>query len=80
MIPENNPIDKVIRGQIGITNMASKNAGLIGIRFEDNDEYGPTADSFDATNIIGDIVSDYDVLEELKEGVEVYVTESNHES
>ena len=80
LIPENNPIDKVIRGQIGITNMASKNAGLIGIRFEDNDEYGPTADSFDATNIIGDVVSDYDVLEELKEGVEVYVTESNHES
>ena len=33
LIPENNPIDKVIRGQIGITNMASKSAGLIGIRF-----------------------------------------------
>ena len=80
LIPENNPVDKVIRGQIGITNMASKSAGLIGIRFEDNVEFGPTADSFEATNIIGDVVSDYDVLEELKEGVEIYVTESNHES
>lgn len=80
LIPENNPVDKVIRGQIGITNMASKSAGLIGVRFEDNSEFGPTAENFEATNIIGDIVSDYDYLESLKEGVEVYVTESNHES
>ena len=80
LVPENNPVDKVIRGQIGITNMASKSAGLIGIRFEDNLEFGPTAESFEATNIIGDITSDYDHLEKLKEGVVVYVTESNHES
>ena len=80
LVPENNPVDKVIRGQIGITNMASKSAGLIGIRFEDNTEFGPTAESFEATNIIGDITSDYDHLEKLKEGVIVYVTESNHES
>ncbi len=80
LIPENNPVDKVIRGQIGITNMASKSAGLIGIRFEDNFEFGPTAEGFEATNIIGDITSDYDHLEKLKEGVVVYVTESNHES
>jgi UPF0288 family protein (methanogenesis marker protein 3) len=80
LVPENNPVDKVIRGQIGITNMASKSAGLIGIRFEDNAEFGPTAESFEATNIIGDITSDYDHIEKLKEGVEVYVTESNNES
>ncbi len=80
LIPENNPVEKVIRGQIGITNMASKSAGLIGIRFEDNSEFGPTAESFEATNIIGDITSDYDNLEKLKEGVVVYVTESNNES
>ena len=80
LIPENNPVEKVIRGQIGITNMASKSAGLIGIRFEDNSEFGPTAESFEATNIIGDITSDYDSLEKLKEGVVVYVTESNNES
>ena len=80
LIPENNPVDKVVRGQIGITNMSSKSAGLIGVRFEDNVEFGPTAETFGATNIIGDIVSDYDHLEKLKEGVVVYVTESNHES
>ena len=80
LVPENNPVDKVIRGQIGITNMASKSAGLIGIRFEDNSEFGPTAETFEATNIIGDITSDYERIEKLKEGVEVYVTESNYES
>ena len=80
LIPENNPVDKVIRGQIGITNMASKSAGLIGIRFEDNSEFGPTAETFDATNIIGEVTSDYETIEKLKEGVEVYVTESNYES
>lgn len=80
LVPENNPVDKVIRGQIGITNMASKSAGLIGIRFEDNTDFGPTAETFEATNIIGDITSDYDHLEKLKEGVVVYVTESNNES
>ena len=80
LIPENNPVDKVIRGQIGITNMSAKSAGLIGIRFEDNSDFGPTAESFGATNIIGDITSDYEKLEKLKEGVVVYVTESNNES
>ena len=80
LIPENNPVDKVIRGQIGITNMASKSAGLIGIRFEDNSEFGPTAEAFEATNIIGEVTSDYEYLENLKEGVVVYVTESNNES
>ena len=80
LIPENNPVEKVIRGQIGITNMASKSAGLIGIRFEDNAEFGPTAEAFEATNIIGDVTSDYEYLENLKEGVVVYVTESNNES
>ena len=80
LIPENNPVEKVIRGQIGITNMASKSAGLIGIRFEDNAEFGPTAEAFEATNIIGEVTSDYEYLENLKEGVVVYVTESNNES
>ena len=49
LVPENNPVEKVIRGQIGISNMASKNAGLIGIRFEDNYDFGPTAENFEST-------------------------------
>ena len=76
LIPENNPTDIVPACTIGITNMASKSAGLIGVRFEDNKEFGPTAESFNATNMVGKIVSDPKRLEKIKEGVVVYVTES----
>ena len=42
--------------------------------------FGDSGETFEATNIIGDITSDYESLEKLKEGVVVYVTESNNES
>ncbi|WP_296887452.1 methanogenesis marker 3 protein [uncultured Methanobrevibacter sp.] len=76
LVPENNPVDVVNECEIGITNMASKSAGLIGIRFEPNLEFGPTAESFNATNIVGKMVTNTEGLEELKEGVVVYVRES----
>ncbi|MBR6023347.1 MAG: methanogenesis marker 3 protein [Methanobrevibacter sp.] len=76
LVPENNPVDVVNECEIGITNMSAKSAGLIGIRFEPNREFGPTAESFNATNIVGKMVSNTEGLEELKEGVEVYVRES----
>ncbi|MCQ2972868.1 MAG: methanogenesis marker 3 protein [archaeon] len=80
IIPENSPEGKVLAGEIGITNMASINVGLIGIRFEDNTEFGPTADAFNATNIIGKTDIDFDILEKLKEGEVLYVTELMYES
>ena len=76
LVPENNPVDVVNECEIGITNMAAKNAGLIGVRFEPNRDFGPTAESFEATNIIGKIVSDTNGFEDLKEGVVIYVRES----
>ena len=76
LVPENNPVDVVNECEIGITNMSAKAAGLIGIRFEPNHEFGPTAESFNATNIVGKMVSNTEGLEELKEGVVVYVRES----
>ena len=76
LVPENNPVDVVNECEIGITNMSAKSAGLIGIRFEPNREFGPTAESFNATNIVGKMISNTEGLEELKEGVEVYVRES----
>ncbi len=76
LVPENNPVDIVNECEIGITNMASKSAGLIGIRFEPNREFGPTAESFNATNIVGKMITNTEGLEELKEGVVVYVRES----
>lgn len=76
LIPENNPTDVVNECEIGITNMSSKTAGLIGVRFEPNREFGPTAESFNATNIVGKMVANTDGLEDKKEGVVVYVRES----
>ena len=77
LVPENTPENIVKACEIGITNMAAKNVGLIGVRFEDNKEFGPTAESFSSTNILGKVVSDYSKLEKFKDGEIVYVKESN---
>ena len=77
LIPENIPEDVVKACEIGVTNMSAKNVGLIGVRFEDNSEFGPTAESFNSTNIVGKVVSDSKKLEKFKDGEVVYVKESN---
>lgn len=74
LIPENTPQKCVNAGEIGITNMSRRQIGLIGVRFENNDEYGPTGEPFGGTNIIGKVVKGLENLEKLKEGDVVYVT------
>ncbi|MBZ9571664.1 methanogenesis marker 3 protein [Methanobrevibacter sp. TMH8] len=76
LIPENIPGACVEAGKIGVTNMAKKNVGLIGVRFESNDEFGPTAEPFNATNIVGKIITDLNHIEELKEGELLYIKRS----
>ncbi|MDR2831131.1 MAG: methanogenesis marker 3 protein [Methanobrevibacter sp.] len=76
LIPENTPMDKVYSGTLGITNMSRKNVGLIGVRFEDNNEYGPTAEPFDGTNIVGKIKTGFKVIEKLKDGDIIYLKEN----
>ena len=77
LVPENTP-ENIVKGcEIGVTNMSAKNVGLIGVRFEDNKEFGPTAESFSSTNIVGNVVSDYSKLEKFKDGEIVYVKEFN---
>ncbi len=78
LVPENTPEGIVKACEIGVTNMSAKNVGLIGVRFEDNKEFGPTAESFSSTNIIGVVVSDYSKLEKSKDGDVVHVKESNN--
>ena len=79
IIPENTPEQCVKAGQIGITNMSRRHIGMIGVRFEDNDEFGPTGEPFNGTNIIGNIVKGLDNLEKFKEGDIVYVAERKSE-
>ncbi|WP_414469473.1 methyl-coenzyme M reductase-associated protein Mmp3 [Methanobacterium sp. ACI-7] len=73
LIPENTPPTCVSAGRIGITNMSRRHVGMVGIRFEDNDEFGPTGEPFSGTNMVGKVVKGLENLEKFKEGDIVYV-------
>ncbi len=75
IIPENTPEKCVKAGEIGVTNMSRHHVGMIGVRLEDNDEFGPTGEPFTATNIIGRITKGLERVEKFKEGDTVYVKE-----
>jgi UPF0288 family protein (methanogenesis marker protein 3) len=53
--------------------MSRRQIGVIGVRFENNDEFGPTGEPFQGTNIVGNIVKGIENLEKFKEGDIVYV-------
>lgn len=72
VIPENTPKEMICAGEIGITNMSRKNTGVIGIRLENNSEFGPTGEPFTGTNIVGKIISDLEILKDYKEGDIIY--------
>lgn len=80
LVPENIPNSCIEAGRIGVTNMSKKNVGLIGVRFESNDEFGPTAEPFNATNIVGKITTNLKNLEDLKEGDSLYIKRIEDES
>lgn len=73
LIPENNPESAVSAYEIGVTNMSRKNAGMIGIRNRDDSTYGPTAEKFEATNIIGKVIGGFDALENVEKNGVVYM-------
>jgi len=75
LVPENLPTETVRNGEIGVTNQAAKHAGLIGVRLEDNNRYGPTGEKFSGTNIIGRIVEPW-ALKGVKENDTIYLYES----
>ncbi|MDI9610269.1 MAG: methanogenesis marker 3 protein [Archaeoglobales archaeon] len=75
LIPENTPRVLVSAGEIGVTNMSRKHAGLIGVRFNDSKDFGPTAERFESTNIVGKIVENFDLIREAREGNEIYIME-----
>jgi putative methanogenesis marker protein 3 len=76
LTPENKPSEGTVikAGEIGLTNMASKHEGLIGVRFADNDKFGPTGEKYISTNIAGRIVN-LEKLKKLKEKDKVYFVE-----
>ncbi len=76
LVPENEFKELVLRGDLGVTNMSRPNRGLIGIRLEKSDEFGPTGEERYGTNLAGKMLSDLDALmRDMKEGDIVYVRE-----
>lgn len=77
ILPENTPTDKVLAGEIGITNQAAKRMGIVGVRLVDDDLFGPTGEKFSSTNIVGRIIEP-DRLKGIKEGDAIYISEAAH--
>jgi putative methanogenesis marker protein 3 len=73
LIPENSPQGQTRAWEIGLTNMSRRHIGMLGIRFEDHDEFGPTGEPFQGTNILGRVVKGMENLKKFKEGDTVYV-------
>jgi len=75
LIPENTPRELVRAGEIGVTNMSRKHAGLIGVRFSESRDFGPTAERFESTNIVGVVLENFEVIRGSKEGDAIYLME-----
>ncbi len=74
IFPENIPQDMVRAGEIGVTNQAAKRMGMVGVKLDDETDFGPTGEKFSSTNIIGRII-DRDKLRAFEEGDVMYVIE-----
>jgi putative methanogenesis marker protein 3 len=72
--PENSPVEEAPAAGLGITNESRKGAGLVGVRFSANREFGPTSEPFEGTNMIGRII-DTAKLKKVKERENVYIRE-----
>lgn len=71
--PENTP-SLVRRGDVGITNSIKGRMGSIGVRIDASEDYGPTCESLEGTNIVGKIKEDsLRLLVAAKEGEVVFI-------
>jgi putative methanogenesis marker protein 3 len=74
--PENVYEGSFFRGDVAITNMSRPNRGLLGVRLQDSDEFGPTGEEPTGTTLIGRMRSDIDMMMRgIKEGDIIYVRE-----
>lgn len=77
LVPEASFKEVSVKGELGVTNMSRPYRGLIGIRLEESEEFGPTGEERYGTNIAGKLVSDLDrLMRGIKEGDVVYIKES----
>jgi putative methanogenesis marker protein 3 len=74
ILPENTPGEEVPAFALGMTNDSRKGTGTVGVRTAPHREFGPTAEPFEGTNLIGAVV-DTAKLKNLKEKEMIYVRE-----
>ncbi|MDY6958043.1 MAG: methanogenesis marker 3 protein [Halobacteriota archaeon] len=74
IVHENLP-EKGEVGLLGMTNMSRQWYGLLGVRFEESEDYGPTGEELESTNIIGKIVEGMEELKKLEAGSTFYFME-----
>jgi putative methanogenesis marker protein 3 len=75
LLPENTPSSKIGANLIGVTNTIKKFTGMLGVRFTESEEFGPTAEKFDGTNIVGEVVGNVDAVKGLKGKESIYLME-----
>ena len=78
-VPRENIQDSASAGLIGVTNALRRLTGTIGIRLIENDIYGPTGETHEGTNIIGQVVSNLDFLKTLDTGDMVWFMEVSND-
>lgn len=74
-IPRESETTAAPAGAIGVTNALRRLTGSFGIRLEASSTYGPTGETFEGTNIIGQVVSGIEFLENLDTGDIVWFME-----
>lgn len=75
--PENVPHGRVKPGDLGITNSIVSRVGTIGVRIDESEEYGPTCENLESTNIIGKVLgSSLNELRRGDKGQTVYISET----
>lgn len=80
LYPERTFEGRSVRGDIGITNMSRPQRGLIGIRLEESEEFGPTGEETPGTSILGRFIGDLDdMMSGISEGDIIYVRRATPE-
>lgn len=79
--PENEFKATASRGDLGATNMSRPNCGLLGIRLDASEEFGPTGEERHGTNLLGRFASDLDAfMKDINDGDIIYIREMEPES
>ncbi len=76
LVPENQFGAESRRGDLAITNMSRPSRGLIGIRLDPSDEFGPTGEERYGTNLLGRVASNLEeLMKDIQDGDILYVRE-----